>query len=513
MITRAKAGIHKPKAYNIVTTTPKLDLNPFHEPRSIKEAMAIPHWKKTMLEEYKALMKNNTWILTTLPAGRNLIGCRWVFKVKTNSDGSINRHKARLVAKGFHQRDGFDFSETFSPVVKPATIRIILSIVVSRSWDMRQIDIANAFLNGDLQEDIYMAQPPGFIQTDKSLVCKLQKSLYGLKQAPRAWFERLHLSLSRIGFYYAKMDSSLFIRFHKDHITFILVYVDDIIICGSSTSAISSVVEQLQSEFPVRDLGFPNYFLGIQVDQLPNRTLMLTQTKYINDLLNRTNMHMAKPIKTPMVAGLKLQPLEGTAHYEITQYRSIVGSLQYITITRPEIAFSVNKVCQYMQAPRNPHWMAVKRILRYLCGTLNTSLHLIKSPDFSIKGFCDADWGSNLEDRKSTTGYVIYLGANPISWSSKKQQAVSRSTTEAEYRSIAAITAEMTWLKNLLYELHIPTTSKPIIYCDNLSAVLLSTNPILHSKTKHFEIDLYFVRDQVQKKQLAVQHIPSSEQT
>nr|KYP76375.1 Retrovirus-related Pol polyprotein from transposon TNT 1-94 [Cajanus cajan] len=358
-----------------------------------------------------------------------------------------------------------------------------------------------------------MAQPPGFTNGDKNMVCKLQKSLYGLKQAPRAWFQKLHDTLSVLGFNSAKSDCSLFFRITTSNIILILVYVDDLIISGSSQTEIDSVVTHLQTRFPVRDLGFPNYFLGIQVTQMSNNSLLLTQTKYINDLLKRANMVTAKPVKTPMTASLKLTNSDKDPCENPSLYSSIVGSLQYLTITRPEISFSVNKVCQFMQELKATHWQAVKRILRYLCGTATTGIVLTKSNNLHISAFCDADWGADVDDRKSTTGFCVFLGCNPVSWSSRKQQAVSRSTTEAEYRSLAAVTAEITWLKNLLHELRVPNIRTPKIYCDNLSAVLLAANPILHSKTKHFELDLYFVRDKVQKREISVQHIPSLEQT
>ena len=500
MKTRAKAGIVKPKIFSAHTDSGS------PEPTTVAAAFASPQWTQAMNDEYRALITNGTWTLTSLPPGANLVGCKWIFKHKFNADGSFQRHKARLVAKGYSQSEGLDYSATFSPVVKPTTIRVVLAHAVSSHWPIHQIDINNAFLNGDLHEHVYMQQPPGFLATNPKLVCKLHKAMYGLKQAPRAWFQKLSHTLNNIGFRSTISDPSLFVRFANSSTLFVLIYVDDIIITGSSSTAITSLITTLSSHFALKDLGPLHHFLGIEVSTLPSGHLHLSQRRYIQNLLHRTNMLDSNPQPTPMISSLKL-PKDATAAVpDPSMFRSVVGALQYALFTRPELTYSVNKVSQFMHSPQEHHWKAVKRILRYLKGTLHHGLLIKCSTNTDLMGFCDSDWGNDIDDRKSTTGYCVYFGSNIVSWSSHKQKVVSRSSTEAEYRGIAAVLTDIIWLQSLLSELRI-FTSVPNVYSDNLGAVLLSANPILHSKTKHFELDLHFVRDHIQHQRACLTHI------
>jgi hypothetical protein len=315
-----------------------------------------------MNEEYNALMKNHTWRLVPPQPGRNLIECKWVYKIKHKADGSVDRHKARLVAKGFKQRLGIDYDDTFSPVVKPATIRLILSLAVSQGWVLRQLDVQNAFLHGILEEEVYMKQPPGFVNSAfLSYHCKLDKALYGLKQAPRAWYSRLSDKLQSIGFTPSKADISLFF-YRKGKITiFLLVYVDDIIVASSSGTAVDALLRDLKDDFAVKDLGDLHYFLGIEVSQVSDG-ICLSQSKYTSDLLQRADMSSCKAAPAPLAASIKISAHEGEplTSEESTKYRSIVGALQYLTLTCPDISFSVNKVCQYLHSPTSIHWTAVK---------------------------------------------------------------------------------------------------------------------------------------------------------
>jgi len=446
MQTRSKSGIHCPRI------RPSL-LLAHTEPKGIKQALSDPTWFSAMQQEYSALLKNHTWDLVPLPPARQAIGCKWVFRIKENADGSINKYKARLVAKGFHQVPGFDFHDTFSPVVKPITIRIVITLALSNHWELFQLDVNNAFLNGLLEETIYMIQPLGFEVTDKSLVCKLNKALYGLKQAPRQWFDKLKTTLIQFGFQASKCDPSLFIYKQHAQTVFLLVYVDDIIITDNSSSLIQQLTTQLHSTFSLKNLGQLEYFLGIELKHLPDKSLLLTQSKYIRDLLHKTNMAAAHPISSPMASSCKLSKTTGDLFLDPTLYRSVVGALQYVTLTRPDICLAVNKVCQFMANPLDTHWMAVKRILRYLKGTVSHGLLMKPIPvgqPFTITALCDADWASDINDRRSTSGSAIFLGSNLISWWSRKQPVIARSSTEAEYRSLAQTTAELTWIQALL---------------------------------------------------------------
>ncbi|GJW04091.1 putative RNA-directed DNA polymerase [Tanacetum coccineum] len=391
-----------------------------------------------------------------------------------------------------------------------------------------QLDIQNAFLHGNLKEHVYMKQPPGFIDPQRpNHVCLLHKSLYGLKQAPRAWFECLSKALFDLGFKGSKTDPSLFIYSRGDTLLYILVYVDDIIVTGNNKGTIDNIICQLGSAFALKDLGPLNYFLGIEI--VPHVSgILLSQKKYILELLQSAGLSNCNPVSSPMVTSSSLSLDDSTAFSNPVKYRQVVGSLQYVTLSRPDIAFAVNKVCQYMHAPTENHWSAVKRILRYLHGTVEHGMLIRRSsgstlqaftdvlwkgnPDTSLEAFSDADWAGDSDDRRSTGGFAIYLGSNLISWTARKQRTVSRSSTEAEYKALADTVAELTWLQALLNELGIRSSSTPILWCDNLGATYLSANPIFHARTKHVEIDYHFVREKVAQGDLRVQHISTHDQ-
>ncbi|OIW21109.1 hypothetical protein TanjilG_29361 [Lupinus angustifolius] len=424
-------------------------------------------------------------------------------------------YKARLVAKGFHQQLGMDYNETFSPVVKLITIRILLTLTITFQWPLEQLDINNAFLNGLLNEKVYMQQPTCFQHSDKTLVCKLHKAIYGLKQAPKQWFEKLKGTLFSLGFTTSKCDNSLFIHFSSTYKLYVLVYVDDIIVTRSSQSHVQQLISSLNSAFALKQLGKLDYFLGIEVKHLQDGSLHLNQSKYVKDLLERAHMHLAKSAATPMASNCKLTKHGGQSFEDPTLYKSIVGALQYATITRPDIAFSVNKVCQFLSQPLQDHWTTVKRILRYLQCTNTYGIHLKPAPTLVplfITTFCDVDWATDTDDQKSISGACLFLGPNPITWWSKKQNTISRSSTEVEYRSLALATQELSWVESLLTELQLPYKT-PLVLCDNLNTIAMAHNHVLHNRTKHVELDLFFVRDKIQTKTLHVKHIPSEFRT
>jgi hypothetical protein len=329
--------------------------------------------------------------------------------------------------------------------------------------------VKNAFLHGVLEEEVYMKQPPGN-ENPKTphYMCKLDKSLYGLKQAPRAWFSKLSSKLQELGFLASKADTSLFMYNKSGIVMFVLVYVDDIIVTSSSNKAIDSLLQDLNSAFALKDLGDLHYFLGIEVKRF-NQGIILTQKKHALDLLDRIGLKACKVLPTPLSSseGELLGPKDST------RYRSIVGALQYLTLTRPDISFSVNKVCQFLHAPTTVHWTAVKRILRYVSGTTSLGLTFRKSSFTLVSAFSDADWAGCVEDRRSTGGFAVYSGSNLISWSARKQATVSRSSTEAEYKSLANATAEIIWMESLLGELGIKTNQISCLWCDNMGATYL----------------------------------------
>jgi histone deacetylase 1/2 len=474
-------------------------------------------WRDAMEIDFSALHAKKMWRLVPPVPGANVIGYKWVFKIKQKSGSSIERYKARLVAKGFKQRYGLDYEETFSPVIKPTTIHILLSMAVTKGCHLRQLDIQNAFLHGILEEEVFMRQPLGFEDSrHPEYLYRLDKALHGLKQAPRAWHARLSSVLTGLGFTSSTADTSLFILRRPDITLYLLVYVDDIIVVSSSATAADHLIHQLRTPFALKDLRQLHYFLGVEVHQLPNGGLLMSQPKYASELLLRAGLLQSSPMSTPMASSDKLSSTDGTSlsAEESTRYRSVVGGLQYLTLTRPDLSFAVNKVCQFLHAPTCTHWSAVKRILRYVKGTISHGLLLrpsTMSPDL-LSAFSDADWAGDSNDRRSTEGYAIFYGGNLVSWSARKQATVSRSSTESEYKALANATAELIWIQALLGELGVSQTQPPILWCDNIGATYRSSNPVFHACTKHIEVDFHFVRERVAQKLVQIRFISSKDQ-
>lgn len=511
MTTRSKAGIFKPRHFADLTHVAKPALFAAKEPKGFKTAAKDPKWYAAMCDEMKALRLNATWDLVPRPANSNIVGSKWVFRTKFLVDGSIDKFKARLVAQGFTQVPGIDYSATFSPVVKASTVRIILSLAVLNRWPLHQLDVKNAFLHGELSDVVHMEQPPGFIDTRfPNHVCRLKKALYGLKQAPRAWFQRLSSFLLSIGFTCSRADTSLFV-FKKDaNILYLLVYVDDIILTGNNANLIRFFISRLNKEFQITDLGKLNYFLGLEVSYHASG-LFLSQSKYAHDILARAHLLDAKPAATPLSTSAYFTT-QGTPFHDPTLYRSLVGALQYLTISRPDLSYAVNQVSQFLHAPTQDHFQAVKRIMRYVKGTLSYGLSFSHATAPTILGYSDADWARCIETRRSTYGYSIFLGGNLVSWSAKKQPTVSRSSCESEYRALANTAAEIIWITHLLRELHVLPSGRPTLLCDNRSALFLSQNPISHKRAKHIDIDYHFVRELVLSGKLHTRYISTHQQ-
>jgi hypothetical protein len=510
MITRGKSSYFMPKQKNSLHIDSATHISPI--PATYRSALKDPNRYNAMLEEYTALMRNDTWSLVSRPAGVNVVTGKWIFQHKFHPDGSLARYKARWVLRGFTQQHGIDYGETFSPVVKPATIRLVLSIATMHSWPIHQLDMKNAFLHGHLDETVFCEQPSGFLDsTHPSHVCHLRKSLYGLKQAPRAWFHRFTTFITSIGFSASKSDSSLFILHRGASIAYLLLYVDDIILTATTTTLLQSIIQSLHSEFAMSDLGDIHHFLGINVHRTPEG-LFLSQQQYALEILDRANMLSCNPITTPVDTRSKFSATDGARFSDPSLYRSLAGALQYLTLTRPDLTYAVQQVCLFMHDPRDSHFQLIKRILRYVRGTSHYGLQLHKHSSLDLIAYSDADWAGCPDTRKSTSGFCIFLGNNLVSWSSRRQPTVSRSIAEAEYRAVANVIAESCWLRQLLQELHHPPSRATVVYCDNVSAMYMSLNPVHHQRTKHIEIDLHFIRDRIALGEAKVLHVPTSSQ-
>ncbi|XP_075473941.1 uncharacterized protein LOC142504998 [Primulina tabacum] len=418
------------------------------EPDTFSQAVMKPEWRIAMDAELQALESNRTWSIVSLPHGKSIVGCRWVYKAKFRADGSLERYKARLVAKGYTQQEGVDYFETFSPVAKIVTIRTLLALAAIRGWSLIQLDVNNAFLHGDLVEEVYMALHPGYHRQKEDLpvdaVCKLHKSLYGLKQASRQWFSKFLSTLLTIGFRQSHADSSLFTRSRGDIFLALLVYVDDIVIATNNEKEALDLKIFLDSHFKLKDLGSLKYFLGIEVAR-SSRGISICQRHYALQLLTEAGLLGCKPRTTPLDANLKLNNEDGDLLDDPSVYRKLMGKLLYLTITRPDLAYSVNKLSQFVSKPRHSHLQAVYSVLKYVKRTVGQGLFYGKSTSFKLSFFSDSDWAACSDTQRSVSGYCVLLGESLVSWKSKKQQTVSRSSAEAEYRSMANATCEVIW--------------------------------------------------------------------
>ncbi|CAH9100668.1 unnamed protein product [Cuscuta europaea] len=481
------------------------------EPTSFGEAVRDPQWRDAMNSEIRALERTGTWQIQDLPPGKKAIYCKWVYKIKYKSDGSVERYKARLVVCGNRQVHGIDYSETFAPVAKMVTVRTILAVAASSHWELHQMDVDNAFLHGDLREEVYMHLPPGYSTSSSGKVCRLLRSLYGLRQAPRCWFSRLTTCLRNYGFTQSHADYSLFTIRKDNKILCVLIYVVDLLITGNDRSMIDQFKLYLGTTFPVKDLGVMKYFLGIEVAR--NSTgIFMCQRKYVLDILAETGLSECKPVTFPMVQNHRLQSDTGPFFSDPERYRRLVGKLIYLTLTRPDICYSVHILSQFMQSPRLAHWEGVLRVLKYLKGRPGQGILLRSDSSLSLTGYCDADWASCPITRRSVTGYFVSLGFSPVSWRTKKQATVSRSSAEAEYRSMASLTCELIWLRNLLRSLGVTHSGPARLYCDNQAALHIASNPVYHERTKHIELDCHFIRDHIQSGTVAPSYTPTNEQ-
>jgi hypothetical protein len=450
------------------------------------------------------------------------IGSKWVFRIKHNADGSIERFKARLVAKGFAQRPGQDYFETFASTMRHTTIRTVLALAAIEDLELRSVDISHAFTNSDVDAEIYMTQPEGFEQNGSKYVCRLNKSLYGLKQSPRLWGEKLAEVLLSMGFKKTYSDASLFI-YDRDNIKVIVpVFVDDITLASKSVETLDSFVAEMSKHFKLRDLGPTSFLLGIGITRdRENRKLHLSQKQYIVNKLEEFQMADCKPVGTPIVPGHNLSSQHSPQTPEKKQemndipYINAVGSLMYLAImTRPDIAYAVGVLARFNSNPGMAHWKAVKHVFRYLKGTMDLKLEYGPDGELGKERFltyCDADHGGDIDRRKSTSGYMVKVGSGVVSWSSKLQPIVTLSTTEAEYVAAVAAGKEICWMQQLMKELGFISSAPSTLHIDNQSAMSVAKNPEHHGRMKHLDLAYYWLRDKVVEKRIHVVHLPTEE--
>ncbi|KAJ9551929.1 LOW QUALITY PROTEIN: hypothetical protein OSB04_015974 [Centaurea solstitialis] len=445
-----------------------------HEPSHVTEALDI-----------------SDWVSGDLPKNKTIIDLKWIFKNKKDEDGIVTRNKARLVAKGYKQETGIDYDETFTPVARLEAIRIFLAYTVHKNFTVYQMDVKTAFLNGELKEEVYVSQPEGFVDgTKPNHVYILDKALYGLKQAPRAWYDHLSNALLDNGFYKGKLDPTLFIKTDGNDILLVQIYVDDIIFGSTNSDMCTWFSDLMTTRFEMSMLRELLFFLGLQVLQKPDG-ILINQSKYTGDLLKRFHMDKSSVAKTPMASGTLIGVDPKGKPVDQKTYRAIIGSLLYLTASRPDIMFATCLCARFQANPKESHMLAVKRILRYLKGTPNHGLWYPKESRFELVAFSDVDHGGCQLDRKSTSGHVQFLGDKLVNWGSKKQHCVSTSTAEAEYVAAASCCSQ---LRDYGYNFnHIP------IYCDSKSAIAITCNPVQHTRTKHIDIRYHFIKDHVER--------------
>ncbi|GJT90536.1 putative ribonuclease H-like domain-containing protein [Tanacetum coccineum] len=431
------------------------------------------------------------------------IGTKWVFRNKKDERGIVVKNKARLVAQGHTQEEGIDYDEVFAPVARIEAIRLFLAYASFKDFVVYQMDVKSAFLYGKIEEEVYVCQPPGFEDPHfPNKVYKVEKALYGLHQAPRAWYETLSTYLLDNGFHRGQIDKTLFIRRHKDDILLVQVYVDDIIF-GSTKKEMSTEFEKLMHDkFQMSSMGELSFFLGLQVKQKSDG-IFISQDKYVAEILKKFDLASIKTASTPMETNKPLTKDEEAENVDVHLYRSMIGSLMYLTASRPDIMFAVCACARFQVTPKTSHLHAVKRIFRYLKGQPKLGLWYPRDSPFDLEAFSDSDYAGASLDRKSTTGGCQFLGKRLISWQCKKQTIVANSTTEAEYVAAANCCGQVLWIQNQMldYGYNLMNTN---IYIDNESTICIVKNPVSHSKTKHIEIRYHFIRDSYEKKLIQV---------
>ena len=477
-----------------------------------KEAKELKVWVDACKDEIFLIEKNNTWDLVVLPAGVKPIGLKWVFKIKRNADGTISKYKARLVAKGYVQRHGVDYDEVFPHAARIETIRLIIALAGSYGWEVHHLDVKTAFLHGELKEDVFVMQPEGFVVAgEENKVYKLKKVLYGLRQAPRAWNIKLNQILRDLSFRRFSKEPSLYRREHGHEMLIVVVYVDDLLVTGSSIKAILEFKREMQTNFEMSDLGLLTYYLGIELQQGKDG-IVVKQDRYALRKLEEAKMSSWNLVHVPMELNASHSKSIKEDKIDENEYRRAIGCLRYLLHTQPDLSFSVGVLSRYMQDPRTSHGAALKQVLRYLRGTCTLGLFYPRDQGTELVGFSDASHNIDADDGKSTTGHMFYFGKSPIMWCSTKQEIVALSSCEAEFMAATEAAKQAIWLQELLSEAIGKESKRVVIKVDNKSAIALSKNPVFHRRSKHIHRRFHFIRECVEKEQVEIEHIHGSEQ-
>ena len=460
-----------------------------------------PEWKKAMEEELALMAKYEVWEVVDEPDGTNVIGSRWVFRIKRDSNGKILKYRARLVAQGFTQMYGVNFKDTFAPVARLSSIRAVIALAASEDWELHQMDVKSAYLNSPIDTIVYMHLPPGYKQKGK--VACVKRGIYGLRQSGNLWHKTLTSAFDDLRLTRSAVDHGVFYSHDDKGTTIVCSSTDDFAIAATPIARMIKFKADLGNHFEMSDLGELAWILGIRVERdRAARTISLSQAAYIDSLVKRFQLVDAPPLSTPIDPNALLTKSQSPStprqfdDMRNVPYREAVGSLMYAAVgTRPDITFTVTALSQYLQNPGRPHWEQAKRAVRYLKGTRDWKLTF--GPTGGVEGFTDANWGNDVDDRHSICGYVFTLNGGAISWSSKKQSVVALSSTEAEYIGITHAAKEATWVRHLLSELYSPRVlDYPInVHCDNRSAIELVKNTTFHSRTKHIAIRYHYIRE------------------
>jgi len=464
-----------------------------------------------MQRELDSIKENDVWELVPRPKSQKVVDSLWVLKVKDNG-----LHKARFCAKGYAQEWGVDYTDTFAPVAKYVSVRTLFAIAAGLGLEVHQMDVVTAFLYGYLDDTVFVEQPEGYeVPGHEDWVYRLKKALYGLKQAPYAWYENIKAALLGFEFVKCEADHGIFVTKRGEHLVYLAVYVDDLLIMGERTKDIEEIKDLLKERYKMKDLGIAKRFLGMDIEYGEGGSIKLHLKQYLQRILERHGMQDCNAVSTPMDPSVKLvATTDADALADPKEYQQIVGEIQFAAVVaRPDISCAVSTLAQFSVKPSSKHLAAAKRVLRYLKGTLDAGI-VYSPPAGEFTAYSDADWAGDLDSRRSRTGYVVMMNNGSIAWRSTLQQTVALSTTESEYMALTEATKEVQWMRGFLKELHygdheLPTT----LSTDNQGALALANNPVNHSRTKHIDIRHHYVREAIADKSVWIQHVPTEMMT